>query len=260
MGLLNTIWGKKLLQPVFERMRSASLKGLNYGRASDYRHNGERFVMQFVRSKTTHSHPVIFDVGANQGAFTRELVEIFRDTAFDIYAFEPSTAAFAKLREAVPPTDNIRLIQQGLGEVSGKAELHFDREGSGLASLYERNLSHRNISFARREVISITTLDEFCVAHQIQNIDFLKLDVEGHELAVLRGGKEMFANKRIRFVQFEFGGCNIDSRTFFRDYFQFFDSDFELYRVLSNGLTRIEKYTERLEVFDSANYLAVRKN
>ena len=82
--------------------------------------------------------------------------------------------------------------------------------------------------------------------------------MEGHELAVLRGGKKMFESGKVKIVQFEFGGCNIDSRTFFRDYFNFFKNDFKLYRILSNGLSPIDSYSEKLEVFQSANYLAIK--
>ena len=60
-------------------------------------------------------------------------------------------------------------------------------------------------------------------------------------------------------VQFEFGGCNIDSRTFFKDYMNFFATDFDVYRILSNGLRKLDAYNGRLEVFQSANYLAVKK-
>ena len=99
----------------------------------------------------------------------------------------------------------------------------------------------------------------FCEQNKIPSIDFLKLDVEGHELAALKGGKKMFEEGKVKIVQFEFGGCNIDSRTFFRDYYNFFKTDFDLFRILSNGLRPMENYSEKLEVFQSANYLAVKK-
>ena len=59
----------------------------------------------------------------------------------------------------------------------------------------------------------------------MEDIDLLKLDVEGHELEVLRGGVRMFAQRRVKMVSFEFGGCNIDSRTYFRDFYYFFQEN-----------------------------------
>ena len=259
MGLLNNFWGKKNLQFLFERLQALSLKGMNYGRASDYRHNGEEEVLREVRDMIGSAMPVLFDVGANKGEFTRRILEAWKGKDFQLYAFEPSEKTFELLRQSVKETENVHLVNLGMGEKEGKVELFYDRQGSGLASIYPRDLSYHNIDFSHHEAVELTTLDKFCQNNSITIIDFLKLDVEGHELAVLRGGQGMIGEGKVKIVQFEFGGCNIDSRTFFRDYYNFFKTDFMLYRILSNGISPIEAYSERLEVFQSANYLAVRK-
>jgi len=72
----------------------------------------------------------------------------------------------------------------GLGEYEGCATLYMDKEGSGCASLYNR----KGLVMAKAEQVKILTLDGFCADKGINRIDYLKLDVEGHELAVLRGG------------------------------------------------------------------------
>ena len=257
MGLLDNFWGKKNLQVLFERMHAVALKGLNYGRASDYGHNGEEHVLRKVRGMIKTASPILFDVGANKGEFTRRILEVWKAKSFQLHVFEPSPKTFSFLG---PFDKQVRLVNMGMGERPGKVELFFDKEGSGLASVYPRDLSYHNIEFSDHETIELTTLDLYCEQNGITQVDFLKLDVEGHELAVLHGGKRMFEEGRVKIVQFEFGGCNIDSRTFFRDYYNFFRKDFVLYRILSNGLRPIEKYSEKLEVFQSANYLAVRSD
>ena len=260
MGLLNNFWGKKNFQFLFERLYRASLKGMNYGRASDYQHNGESEMLERIKGMLQTDSPQLFDVGANKGEFTKRITEVWQGKTYQLYVFEPSQKTFALLQNSMPKSPSVQLINKGMGEKPGKVELYYDREGSGLASVYPRDLSYHNIKFTDHETIELTTLDLFCEQHAISYIDFLKLDVEGHELAVLQGGKKMFEEGKVRIVQFEFGGCNLDSRSFFRDYFNFFKKDFELYRILSNGLRPIRSYSERLEVFLSANYLAVRKD
>jgi FkbM family methyltransferase len=262
VALRNLFLGKKNWQSFFERLQRISLKGLNYGRASDYRNNGETEALARVAQMIKSDHAVLFDVGGNKGEFTKRIIESWAGRTYDLHVFEPSRNTFAILNDAVRNTKasgTVHLHNLGLGDKVGKAELFYDREGSGLASVYHRDLSFRNISFEAHETIELTTLDTFCEAYGIAAIDFLKLDVEGHELAVLRGGAQMFKAGKVRVVQFEFGGCNIDSRTFFRDYYHFFEKDFKLYRILSDGLHAINKYSEKLEVFESANYLAVRQ-
>lgn len=259
MGLLDQFWGKKNFQWLFDRLHSASLKGMNYGRASDYQHNGESEAIRAVCSMIPSQSAVLFDVGANQGNFTNHILEAWQGMTYDLYAFEPSKRTFELLQKSVRETTYVHLVNKGFGEKPGHVKLFSDKEGSGLASVYPRDLSHRKITFTEHETIELTTLDIFCEQNMIPLIDFLKLDVEGHELAVLRGGKKMIEGGRVSIIQFEFGGCNIDSRTFFRDYYDFFKRDFNLFRILSNGLQPIDSYSEKLEIFQSANYLAVQK-
>ena len=86
--------------------------------------------------------------------------------------------------------------------------------------------------------------------------DFVKIDVEGAELSVLRGGLNVLKN--VKAVQFEFGGTAIDAKNYFRDYWNFFTGlNFKLYRYTPSGLLRIETYSEKEEVFEFMNYLAV---
>ncbi len=259
MGLLSALFGKRKFQALFERMHRLSLKGMNYGRASDYANNGEASVLQKVFKMVQSPSPVIFDVGANKGEFTRRVMETWGIRKYQLYAFEPSAKTFEMLNTAVPGSASVHLINLGLGEKKERVDLFYDKTGSGLASVYQRDLAFRNINFSSHETINLTTLDEFCAENGIAVIDFLKLDVEGHELAVLKGGRNMFEKGAVGIVQFEFGGCNIDSRTFFKDYFNFFAKDFILYRILSVGLQPITHYSENLEVFQSANYLAIKK-
>ena len=259
MNLLNQFLGKHKLQTFFNRLYSVALKGLNYGRASDYLHNGEARLMADLRHMITSPSAILFDVGANRGAFAKNLIRAWQGMNYELYAFEPSLKTFEFLKEALPDHTYVHLVNKGLGERSETVKLYSNAEGSGLASVYPRDLSHHQIDFSGSETIELTTLDIFCADHKISHIDFLKLDVEGHELAVLAGGKKMIGEGKVGIVQFEFGGCNIDSRTYFRDYYNFFKTDFNLFRVLSDGLQPIMVYSEKLEIFQSANYLAIRK-
>jgi hypothetical protein len=92
----------------------------------------------------------------------------------------------------------------------------------------------------------------------IEHIDLLKLDVEGHELEVLKGAQQLFASGRVATVSFEFGGCNIDSRTYLRDFFEFFSArHMQLARVSTFGhLQPIANYDESLEQFRTTCYFA----
>jgi len=109
------------------------------------------------------------------------------------------------------------------------------------------------------EVVDIRTIDSFCLEKNIDHISFLKLDTEGNELNILKGAKNMINSEKIDFIQFEFGGCNIDSKTYFQDFYYLLNPRYQIYRILENGLFPIKKYCETNEIFLTTNYLAEKK-
>lgn len=251
--------GNKNYQKIFEVIYGFSLVGMNIGMGGDVRVSGELFVLKYIKKKEekNKSKLIIFDVGANVGEYTKLLIDCFGNTAM-IYSFEPSKKTFAKLENNIKIRENIKLFNMGFGDKKEQAELFMDGDESGLASIYQRRLDHFNIKMNKKETVLIETLDNFCQDNNIDHIDFLKLDVEGHEVKVLEGAKKMLDNS-IKYIQFEFGGCNIDSRTFVQDFYYLLKDKFNLFRIVRNGIYPIKKYKEIYECFKCTNYFAERK-
>ena len=83
--------------------------------------------------------------------------------------------------------------------------------------------------------IEVVSLDEFCGARGIPRIDFLKLDTEGHEFAVLKGVALIPSEGRIRAIQFEFNEMNIVTRVFLKDFYALLEG-FAFYRLEQDRL------------------------
>ncbi len=66
----------------------------------------------------------------------------------------------------------------------------------------------------------------------------------------------MLNERKIRFIQFEFGGTDIDSRVFFQDFYYLLKDNYSLYRIVKDGLVKIDGYKEKYEIFDTINFLA----
>jgi hypothetical protein len=78
-------------------------------------------------------------------------------------------------------------------------------------------------------------------------------------LEVLEGAHRLLDGKAIRRILLEFGGCNVDTRVFFRDIYEFLTvNGMKIRRLTPSGaLIPIEHYGECLECFHTTNYLAV---
>jgi FkbM family methyltransferase len=160
--------------------------------------------------KVLPSCQTIFDVGANIGLWSLKALEI--NPSLNIHCFEPSQSIFNRLLSQPFPKSVIQ-NNFGLSAVPGEQTLYMFKDRIGLSSLYRRDgLEEKQTDAASEysEEIHLDTLERYCAQNEVSSIDFLKLDVEGHELEVLKGSLEMLKSSCIKIIQFEYGGCNID--------------------------------------------------
>lgn len=170
--------------------------------------------------------------------------------------FEPASVNAEYLKKRFMKNPKVIVEEKAVALESGIGKLYADAEGSPIASLTRRRLDHFEIDFSHTEEISLVRFEDYWKTElSSQGIDFLKLDIEGHELDALKGMGESLNLTKL--IQFEFGGCNIDTRTFFQDFWYFFTSrNFELYRITPFGPIKISRYSEMDETFSTTNYLA----
>jgi len=251
--ILDLLAGKSYTQFFFEILYKVGLYGMNIGSPSNLSINGEINTLHYIKSKLKRP-PVIFDVGANVGSYVEALLNSFETG--EIHAFEPVNANFQKLTINYLNNPRLRLIQKGVGDQSGKHTIFLNPEVGSMASVYHRKLDHYNIEINATETIELITLEEYCKDNKIDHIDFLKLDIEGHELAALKGAGNLLKENKIQFIQFEFGGTNIDSKTYFQDFWYLLQPQYKIYRILRDGLREISSYSENNEIFGYTNYLA----
>lgn len=246
-----------------QNMLRALSKTLRYlqgiGAGANFEISGERFLIKSVVNSPRDSPCVVFDVGANVGEFSTEVLHRRGSGKLELHAFEPTNGAFAQLRAALAPRAGLYLNQCALGQRRGEVPIYFDAPASGLASLTRRNLSFRDMEMSHQETVRVRTLDDYCDEMRVAGMDLLKIDVEGHELDVLLGAEMMLQKRAIRRVMWEFGGANLDTRTNFRDFWQVFGNyGFgKIYRLVPPGhLHRIQSYDEALEQYTTTNYVA----
>jgi FkbM family methyltransferase len=127
----------------------------------------------------------ILDVGCNFGYYALTFARALRRQCL-IHAFEPNPPTYRRLCEHIQ-MNRMRCIRAhgvGLGLEDAVFDMHSSSENSGAAYL----VAPGSASVAGH--ISVTSLDKFALAHGIRRIDFIKVDIEGHECFFLDGAKE----------------------------------------------------------------------
>jgi len=252
--------GKKFGQNLFRFLFLLSVKGMNFGGGSTWSESGEEWVIKYFASlpSARNNQVIFFDVGANKGEYALVVNQILQSNniSHKIFCFEPSKKTFELLQKNISHEPSIHIFNMALGEAMDKLPLYSTKATSGLTSLYNR----QGIEGMELEgETEVQTVDDFCKNKNISAIDFLKLDVEGNEYKTLLGARQMILDRKIKFIQFEFGGTDIDARVYFRDFFNLLAANYNISRILKNGLYPIKQYKETDEIFITTNYLAVIK-
>lgn len=237
-------------------MVSQYLQGIGSG--GNVESSGETIIFKYVND--LHKN-IIFDVGANKGQFLELAMSNLDHKKCKFHIFEPGKSTFNILTDKFNGKQNIIFNNCALGSKKGTGTLYYNEQSSGLASLTKRDLQHFSIQFDESETVNVETLDNYCKERNIERINLLKIDVEGHELDVLKGALNMLNNDRIDVITFEFGGCNIDTKTFFKDFYDFLRRfEMSIYRITPGGfLYDISDYKEMLEQFRTTNFISFKK-
>jgi FkbM family methyltransferase len=253
--------GNRFIQSVLEKNVQASqdLMGIGSGSSGGgFLSTGEESICNFLKQRLKPPY-CIFDVGSNKGQYPQMIIDNITADDFSIHCFEPGHETFKILEKSYKEDKRIKLNNIGIGKAKGETVLHFDSVGSRMASLTKRRLDHFGIYFNKSEKVEINTIDNYCSENAINHIHLLKFDIEGHELDALDGARKMFDKKSIDIVTFEFGGCNIDTRTFFQDFWYFFSGiNMKIFRITPSGyFYPIESYKEIYEQFRTTNFMVM---
>ena len=254
-------------QRLWSRLHTVAIYGMNYGGGGLIASSGEIWVLSQVVRKACKDidSPVVFDVGANVGHYSLCLRDCLPTAR--IHAFEPARRVYAQLASSITEAladGQIKPHNFGFSDSERTVEFYsYTIEGSdaSVLSSIDQRLPTQVIDVKTQssEEIQVRTIDGFCEAEGIDRIDFLKLDVEGHELSALRGAQRMLTTGSISMIQFEFGPANIYSRTYFYDFWSLLSGTYDIYRIVPKGIYPIAYYGEHNEIFLTTNYLALKK-
>ena len=138
--------------------------------------------------------PTIFDVGAHRGESLEYFKAIYPEAK--IFSFEPNPTEFEALSEVAEGYEDVQVFDFAIGEKVGVAKF-FRQDDSHLGSLLRVNVdSADSLGYAKTASnepfdVRVETIDSFCQQFGLDEIGFLKIDVQGAEVQVLKGAKRM---------------------------------------------------------------------
>jgi FkbM family methyltransferase len=162
---------------------------------ADTKTNGEALFFTNIKPNIN----VIFDVGCRSDSE-------FTDFEGEVHYFDP-VDIFVKNLANQPNKNKLSYFNNfGLGNENVQT-LYYPR----YQSFYNRTNSCQICDDSNKIVLEIKKAKDYIVEKNIETIDFLKIDTEGHELKVLQGFEECLENVKI--IQFEYGGTFLDNNT-----------------------------------------------
>ena len=144
------------------------------------------------------------DIGANKGKYSLEILKNKEDN--QVFAFEPIESCIADLKEVQKNyKGRFKYYSIALSDEE-RDDFIFHGLNSELSSLES---SINKIDYVKKNniyktKIKVSTLDIFSKTENINNIDFIKIDTEGHEIRVLNGAKKIIEDNNVKIIQLEF--------------------------------------------------------
>jgi FkbM family methyltransferase len=216
--------------------------------------NGEAEIV--TRLSGAHSLEVVFDVGANVGAYSTMVLDV--SPRAELHVFEIAPPTYAKLSARLANRSNIRLNPFGLADDAGEMEIDYFPGRDTVSSMVKGVAGGIHDDPAQPLKVLVKTGDFYCEQHGVTKIDLLKIDVEGAEHLVLKGFENMMKERRISVIQFEYGLANIYTHHLLLDYHRYFDErGYKLGKLRARGV-EFRDYHPLQEDFLGPNFVAVR--
>jgi len=141
--------------------------------------------MKLIRGIIPHDKP-FFDVGANQGHYSILVEDLVGPE--NVYCFEPIPNLSRRLRRILP---GAHVVPVALSDHENKQSLKIPFIGNQAVetrATLESSVQEIETTTFTKIQVNTTTIDHFMAQKQLDTIGFIKIDVEGHEQAVLKGG------------------------------------------------------------------------
>ena len=217
--------------------------------------NGESLLLRNLAAEWGESRGVtVFDVGANTGSYAALVRRELPNST--IHCFEAVPRTRERLKARVAALSGVVVSECGLSDCDTRLEIGYSGENDKLARVV-----WLGDTFTEIFTCDVRTGDGYAAEHGIEAVDLLKVDTEGHEVAVLAGFQRSLDEGRIRAIQFEYGLTWIPQRRFLHEAYALLEpAGFRLGRLFPDGVF-FKRYNHiEDDHFRMGNYVAIHES
>ena len=262
LHLYSRIFGRKSFYLLNRALFVLASRGLGYLNYQNLSASGERrFIEKEIKlfEQNGLGDFIVFDVGANVGEYA-ESVLAAGGNHVRLYCFEPGREAAQELKENLNGDSRATVENVALSNTSGR-QILYNIQGNPACAQASLTSSYLNTIDMPSNIISqcvdVIRGDSFCEESKIDHISLLKIDVEGLELKVIQGFKNMIRSGAIEKIQLEFNLTTLFERVLLADIQQELIG-YSFYRLLASGeLLELDVDSPAIYLFQ--NLVAVKK-
>lgn len=173
-------------------MFQKSLNIFNYLFTSNLNEN------KYLKKKfVTHQNLTVFDIGANLGSFSKNILKMFPSSNVDLHLFEPNKSLVITLKKTF---NQSKVNGFAISDKNEQTKLY-------ISNISSQSSLIKNNSFVGKDVgeqnIESIRLDNYILKEGIEKINLLKIDIEGYELNALKSLGNYLENNIIDIIKIE---------------------------------------------------------
>lgn len=158
------------------------------------------YIYDIINFYTNNNLTFIFDIGANIGQSALYFQKFFPKAA--IHSIEPINKTYNTLVQNTKAHKNIINHNFAFGDLNQNIKVSYITNSGENSLIKEVNES---IKSENKQLVNITTVDDFIAKYKIEHIDLMKIDTEGFDYKVLKGAEKALKEKKIDFIVCEVG-------------------------------------------------------
>ncbi len=254
------VFGRKIFFTLNLIMFKLIIKSLGYSNYGSFDFTGEK---NFIKKLNKFNPKLCLDIGANVGSYSDMLLSY---TKSNVIAYEPNKFSFKILKNLKSNNKKrFKCFNLAISNKNKIGSLFYGSKTSELASIMENSDKIKFTQGANKNKmkIKLSSLDKIYIENKklFRELDFIKIDTEGHELEVLQGSKKIIRDLKPKFIQIEFNTYQLIKNTTLIDY-QKYLKNYNAFRLLPFGkkMLPINIYKPEDNIFHLSNIIFARKD